>query len=110
MQCNTEYPTPLRDANLRAMSTIKKKFNVSVGYSDHTQGIEAALAATALGANIIEKHITLNKNLTGPDHKASVTGKELKRMVKKFLIVFQRSLILGVSWKKQQNIRVKRSL
>ena len=81
MQCNTEYPTPLKDANLRAMITIKKKFGVTVGYSDHTQGIEASLAAVAMGAKVIEKHITLNKNLPGPDHKASITKKELKRMV-----------------------------
>ena len=81
MQCNTEYPTPLKDANLKAMLTIKNKFNVSVGYSDHTSGIEACLAATALGATIIEKHLTLNKNLYGPDHKASIEGKDFKKMV-----------------------------
>ncbi len=81
MQCNTEYPTPLRDANLRAMLTIKEKHKVSIGYSDHTEGIEAALAAVAMGAKIVEKHITLNKNLPGPDHKASIMKKELKMMV-----------------------------
>ena len=79
MHCNTEYPTPLRDANLKAMLTIKKKYNVNVGYSDHTEGIEASLGAVALGAKIIEKHITINKNLPGPDHKASITGNEFKR-------------------------------
>ena len=61
MQCNTEYPTPLRDANLNAMLTIKKKYGVKVGYSDHTEGIEAALAAVAIGAEIIEKHIKMLK-------------------------------------------------
>ena len=81
MQCNTEYPTPLRDANLRAMLTIQQKFGVSIGYSDHTEGIEAALAAVAMGAKIIEKHITLSKSLIGPDHKASITKKELKKMI-----------------------------
>ena len=81
MQCNTEYPTPMKDANIRAMLTIKKEFGVNVGYSDHTEGIEASLAAVALGANIIEKHVTLNKNLIGPDHKASITPQELKKMV-----------------------------
>ena len=81
MQCNTEYPSPLRDANLRAMLTIKEKHKVSIGYSDHTEGIEAALAAVAMGAKIVEKHITLNKNLPGPDHKASIMKKELKMMV-----------------------------
>jgi len=81
LQCNTEYPTPFRDVNLRAMLSIKKKYNVKVGYSDHTKGIEASLAAAALGACIIEKHITLNKNFPGPDHKASIVEKELKQMV-----------------------------
>ena len=81
MQCNTEYPTPLRDANLRAMITIKEKYGVPIGYSDHTEGIEAVLAAVAMGAKIIEKHITLNKNLPGPDHKVSVIKKELKMMI-----------------------------
>ena len=81
MQCNTEYPTPLRDANLRAMITIKEKYGVPIGYSDHTEGIEAVLAAVAMGAKIIEKHITLNRNLPGPDHKASITKKELKMMI-----------------------------
>jgi N,N'-diacetyllegionaminate synthase len=81
LQCNTEYPTPFRDVNLKAMMSIKEKYNVKVGYSDHTKGIEASLAAAALGASIIEKHITLNKNLPGPDHKASIVEKELKQMV-----------------------------
>ena len=81
LQCNTEYPTPLKDANVRAMLTIKKKFKVNIGYSDHTEGIEVPLVAVALGAKIIEKHITLNKNLSGPDHKASITPWELKKMV-----------------------------
>lgn len=81
LQCNTEYPTPLKDANVKAMLTIKKKLKINVGYSDHTEGIESSLAAAALGANIIEKHITLNKSLKGPDHKASVNPKELKKMI-----------------------------
>ena len=81
LQCNTEYPTPFRDANLRAMNTIKKKFKIKVGYSDHTTGIEAALAATALGAEIIEKHFTIDKSMKGPDHKASINPEEFKMMV-----------------------------
>ena len=81
MQCNTEYPTPLRDANLRAMLAIKKKYGVKIGYSDHTKGIEASLAAVAMGATVIEKHITLNKNLKGPDHKASINPEELKKLI-----------------------------
>jgi N,N'-diacetyllegionaminate synthase len=81
LQCNTEYPTPLKDVNLKAMKMMKKRFGVNVGYSDHTLGIEASLAAVALGAKVIEKHFTLNKNLPGPDHKASITEKELKNLV-----------------------------
>ena len=82
LHCNTEYPTPMNDVNLKAMLTIKKKFDVSVGYSDHTLGIEVPIAAVALGAKIIEKHFTLDRNLIGPDHKASLEPDELKEMVK----------------------------
>lgn len=81
LQCNTEYPTPYRDANLRAMKTIKKKIKVNVGYSDHTQGIEVPIAATALGASVIEKHFTINKNLRGPDHSSSANFEEFRLMV-----------------------------
>jgi len=81
LQCNTEYPTPFRHVNLRAMLSIRKKYKIKVGYSDHTNGIEASLAAAALGASMIEKHITLNTNLPGPDHKASIVEKELKQMI-----------------------------
>ena len=80
MQCNTEYPTPFKDVNLRAMLTIKKKFKVDIGYSDHTEGIEASLAAVALGAQIIEKHFTISKKFIGPDHKASITESELHNL------------------------------
>lgn len=81
LHCNTEYPTPFEDANLKAMITIKEAFKVEVGYSDHTQGIELPIAAVALGAKVIEKHFTLDKNLPGPDHKASLEPHELKQMV-----------------------------
>lgn len=81
LQCNTEYPTPMEDANLLAMSTLRKKFHVRVGYSDHTEGIEAAIAAVAMGACIIEKHFTLDRNMVGPDHKASLEVQELARLV-----------------------------
>jgi len=81
LQCNTEYPTPLKDVNMRSMITIKNKFKVNIGYSDHTKGIEAPVVAAALGAQIIEKHITINKNLPGPDHKASITENELKNLI-----------------------------
>lgn len=81
LHCNTEYPTPMQDVNLRAMNSIKKEFGVSVGYSDHTLGIEVPIAAVALGATIIEKHFTLDRNMEGPDHQASLEPSELKQMV-----------------------------
>ena len=81
LHCNTEYPTPFEDVNLLAMVSIRKKFGVKVGYSDHTPGIEAPIAAVALGAVVIEKHFTLDKNAEGPDHRASLEPKELEAMV-----------------------------
>ena len=81
LHCNTEYPTPMVDVNLRAMLAIRDTFGVQVGYSDHTSGIEVAIAAVALGATVIEKHFTLDRNLPGPDHKASLEPEELKEMV-----------------------------
>lgn len=81
LHCNTEYPTPYEDVNLNAMITIKKAFGVKVGYSDHTLGIEIPIAAVALGAEVIEKHFTLDKNMEGPDHKASLEPKEFQAMV-----------------------------
>ena len=81
LHCNTEYPTPMEDVNLRAMLTLKEKFSVRVGYSDHTKGIEVPIAAAAMGAEIIEKHFTLDHNMEGPDHKASLEPDELKAMV-----------------------------
>ncbi len=82
LHCNTEYPTPMRDVNLKAMLEIERKFGVAVGYSDHTEGIEVPIAAVALGATVIEKHFTLDKNMNGPDHKASLEPKDLRAMVK----------------------------
>lgn len=82
LHCNTNYPTKMEEVNLLAMNTIKEKFEVKVGYSDHTEGIEVAIASVALGAEIIEKHVTLDKNMSGPDHKASIDFEELKNMVK----------------------------
>lgn len=81
LHCNTEYPTPFEDVNLTAMQHIKCEFGVEVGYSDHTKGIEVPIAAAALGATIIEKHFTLDKNMEGPDHKASLEPQELTQMV-----------------------------
>jgi N,N'-diacetyllegionaminate synthase len=81
LHCTTEYPTPMNEVNLRAMQSIHSAFGVAVGYSDHTQGIEVAIAAVAMGASVIEKHFTLDRNLPGPDHKASLEPEELKAMV-----------------------------
>lgn len=81
LHCNTEYPTPMKDVNLKAMNLIGEKFCVNIGYSDHTLGIEVPIAAVALGAKIIEKHFTLDRNMEGPDHKASLEPSELKQMV-----------------------------
>ena len=81
LHCNTEYPTPFSDVNLRAMQTIAQKIGTNVGYSDHTLGIEVPIAAVALGATIIEKHFTLSRQLDGPDHAASLEPAELKAMI-----------------------------
>lgn len=82
LHCTTEYPAPYGEVNLRAMQTIKQEFNVPVGYSDHTRGIEIPIAAVALGADIIEKHFTLDRTMEGPDHQASLEPDELKAMVR----------------------------
>lgn len=82
LHCTTEYPAPFEEVNLRAIQTLKNRFKVPVGYSDHTTGIEASVAAVALGATIIEKHFTLDRNMEGPDHKASLEPKELCALVK----------------------------
>lgn len=81
LHCNTEYPTPFEDVNLRAMDTLRDAFDVPVGYSDHSLGISVPIAAAARGAQIIEKHFTLDKNMVGPDHKASLEPQELCDMV-----------------------------
>lgn len=81
LHCNTQYPTPMGDVNLRAMQTIADYIGVKVGYSDHTLGIEVPIAAVAIGAQVIEKHFTLSRDLPGPDHKASLEPDELKQMV-----------------------------
>ena len=81
LHCNTEYPTPMADVNLKVMLTIRDALGVQVGYSDHTLGIEVPIAAVAMGATVIEKHFTLDRNLPGPDHRASLEPDELKAMV-----------------------------
>ncbi len=82
LHANTDYPTPMKDVNLKAMLAIGKKFNLAYGYSDHTLGIEVDIAAVAMGASCIEKHFTINSNMDGPDHKASLEPDQLKAMVK----------------------------
>lgn len=82
LHCNTQYPTPYEDVNLAAMKLIQEQLHTEVGYSDHTQGIEVPIAAVALGARVIEKHFTLDKNMEGPDHKSSLDPEELRKMVK----------------------------
>lgn len=81
LHCNTQYPTPMEDVNLNVLRTMKRELNLPIGYSDHTNGIEIPIAAVALGAEIIEKHFTLDKSMEGPDHSASLNPDELKEMV-----------------------------
>lgn len=81
LHCNTQYPTPMGDVNLRAMDVLRQRFHLPVGYSDHTQGIEVPIGAAALGAVVLEKHFTLDKSMEGPDHRASLEPGELKAMV-----------------------------
>ena len=81
LHCTTDYPAPLESVNLKAMLTLKEKFACPVGYSDHTKGIEVSVAAVAMGAEVIEKHFTLDRNMPGPDHKASLEPNELKELV-----------------------------
>ena len=110
LHCNTEYPTPYKDVNLKAMKSLEKKFRCPVGYSDHTTGIEIPIAAVALGASIIEKHITLNKNMKGPDHKASIEPKDFENMIKGIRII-EKSLGDGIKKGEvfsEKNLTVKR--
>lgn len=97
LHCTSEYPAPLSDINLKAMNTIKNKLNIKVGYSDHTLGKEVSLAAVALGADVIEKHLTLDRNFEGPDHKASLEPYEFKELVQ---CIRNITLSLGCSEKK----------
>ena len=105
LHCNTEYPTPFDDVNLKAMILLKEKFRCKVGYSDHTNGIEVPIAAVALGAEVIEKHLTLNKNMKGPDHKASLEPKDFKNMVKSI-----RNIEKSLGIKKNLYLRVKKKI
>ena len=104
LHCTTEYPAPLYDVNLRAMNSIKNKFNIQVGYSDHTLGIEVSLAAVALGAEVIEKHLTLDNTQDGPDHKASLEPDQFKNLVNGIRNV---SISLGSGEKKIRDSELK---
>ena len=107
LHCNTEYPTPMEDVNLIAMKTIESHFKTSVGYSDHTMGIEVPIAAVALGARVIEKHFTLDRELPGPDHKASLEPKELIEMVRTIRNIEQ---ALSGSGIKEPSVSEKRNI
>jgi N,N'-diacetyllegionaminate synthase len=104
LHCTTEYPTPMADVNLKAMQGIHSAFDVKIGYSDHTSGIEVAIAAVALGASVIEKHFTIDRNLPGPDHKASLEPEELKSMV---LAIRNIEVALGDGIKRVTNSEAK---
>ena len=104
LQCNTEYPTPFEDANITAMNTLKKEFGCNIGYSDHTLGITAPIAAVALGATVIEKHFTLDRHMPGPDQSASLEPDELKTMVK---MIRETELALGDGEKKPSDSELK---
>ena len=110
LQCNTSYPTPLEDVNLNAMNTMKEAFKLEVGYSDHTLGIEISIAAVALGAKVIEKHFTLDKNMEGPDHIASLEPFELSELVRSIRNV-EKAFGTGVkmpSKSEMKNIKIAR--
>jgi N-acetylneuraminate synthase (EC 2.5.1.56) len=107
LHCTTDYPAPIKDVNLNAMITLREKFALPVGYSDHTTGIEVDLAAAAMGAAIIEKHFTLDRNLPGPDHKASLEPDELKSMIDGIRKI---ELALGSKEKKVSEAEMKNRL
>jgi len=104
LHCTTEYPAPYKDVNLKAINTLRNKFNVPVGYSDHTKGIEVSIAAVAMGATVIEKHFTLDRNMEGPDHMASLEPNELCELVKSIRNV---ELALGSNEKKPSESEIK---
>ena len=104
LHANTEYPTPMKDVNLKAMVSIGKEFDIKFGYSDHTMGIEVDIAAVAMGATCIEKHFTLNSNMKGPDHKASLEPSQFKEMVEKIRNI---ELALGDGIKKPSQSEIQ---
>ena len=110
LHCNSEYPTPFNDANLNSIEYLKKILKLNVGYSDHTLGIEASIAAVAKGASVIEKHFTLNKSYAGPDHQASITPIELKELVRSLRNI-EKTLLVDkkiVTKSEKKNIKIIR--
>lgn len=110
LHCTTQYPCPIQDVNLKAMITLEKTFDISVGYSDHTLGIEISIAAVAMGASIIEKHFTLSRDLAGPDHRASLEPSELNQLVRSIRCV-ENSMGDGIkvpSESEKENISIAR--
>jgi N,N'-diacetyllegionaminate synthase len=105
MHCNSAYPTPFEDSNLLTIKKLRKMFRTSVGYSDHTIGYEACISAVTLGASVIEKHLTLNNNLSGPDHKSSLNPKNFKKMVK-----YIRNIEKGLFEKKKITLSEKKNI
>jgi N,N'-diacetyllegionaminate synthase len=107
LHCTSDYPAPIKDVNLRAMLTLAREFGVKVGYSDHTEGIEIPIAATALGASVIEKHFTIDRSLPGPDHKASLEPDQLVAMVSAIRNI---NLAMGDGIKRPSPTELKNSL
>ena len=103
LHCHSDYPTKLSDVNLLAMNEIKKKFNLKIGYSDHTEGFETSVAAVAMGASVIEKHITLSKKMIGPDHIASMEPKEFKTYIR---LIRNTEILMGKKIKKPTRIEI----
>jgi N-acetylneuraminate synthase len=106
LHCTTNYPCPAEEVNLLAMQTLQRAFNVNVGYSDHTVGLEVPVAAVALGATVIEKHITLDRDMPGPDHRASLDPKEFAQMVRQIRFV-ENALGDGVKWPSKSEEMIK---
>ena len=104
LHCTTEYPAPFNEVNLNVIDTLRKCFDLLVGYSDHTEGISVSIAAVALGASVIEKHFTLDRNLPGPDHKTSLEPDQLKRMIKAIREV---ELAMGSSVKRPTSSEIR---
>ena len=109
LHCNTAYPSPFEDLNLGSIKILKKKLKLKIGYSDHSIGIEGSIAAVAYGAEIIEKHLTINNNLEGPDHKASLNPKDFKKMVKCIRNIEKaKGHLIGKTKSEKQNFRIVR--